>query len=677
MELGSGVEVQRQSDLSVVPEQRDRWAHRVTFILAAVASAVGVGNLWRFPSLSFRFGGGAFFIPYLIALFLIGIPILVLEFAVGQVFQGGGLKAFGSVHPRFRGVGLAASTMALFIVFYYSTLLSWGVRYLYESFTVPAGWSFDVSTIAECANTAVANCNSESACVLGASGTCGANFAEKAQNFLFSNVLQFDNGAQDLSLVWGSVAGLVIIWLLIYLAVFKGVISTGWVVWVTMLVPLTIIIILAIYGATLPGAGEGIRQYIGIWDVSLLVNRPEVYSAAVGQIFFSIGVTYGIMPAYASYNRKNQDVFQDALFVSISNSCVSLVAGFAVFSVVGYLAVLTNNVTPTGAVDLSSLNVGGPLLVFVAYPVALSTLAVPFSWILAILFFLTFVLLGVDSAFSMVESFATVLYDSPLISRIRVNGEKIPRWEFMAALCTVCFLVCFIYCTRVGFVLLDVVDWYVNNIAALMIGCLECVAVSWVYGNDQVTKRIGDRPLFLSAISWFGGGLFGIFFLFVLPVNPVFGIVVGLAIMFGGMAYSVRVTGSYDLSDGSFLSLQKRMYYVLLGTAEEFRLEVNRVTSTTGIPMIWSVITKYFIPIVLLALLLLGIGPSGSFGRYEGYNLELQGVGFFFAMIGIAMILVGFVQPEAYDFLYPQDVSEEEVYTKSLGGKTTKLTVVS
>ncbi|KAF8817809.1 Sodium:neurotransmitter symporter family protein [Cardiosporidium cionae] len=673
------VEVAHQPDTSM-PVPRDRWANRVTFILAAVASAVGVGNLWRFPSLSFKYGGGAFFVPYLVALFLIGIPILILEFSVGQVYQGGGLKAFGSVNPRFRGLGLAAATAAFVIVLYYSSLLSWGTRYLLESFFVPAGWSFNVGTITQCASTSAADCSSLSVCVLGTSGTCGANFSQRATSFLFNTVLQNDPALRNLSIVWGTVLGLAVIWLMIYGAVFKGVISTGWVVWVTMFVPLLIIIALAIYGTTLPGSAEGIRQYIGVWDLSSLIRQPDIYIAAVGQIFFSLSITGGIMPAYASYNKRNQDIFQDAIFVSIANSCVSLIAGFAVFTVVGYLATLTNNVTATGTVNLAALNLGGPLLVFVAYPVALSTLPVTASWILSALFFLTFVLLGVDSAFSLVEAFGTVIYDSPLISQMRINGERVTRWLFMAIFCIVCFLLCFMYATRIGFTLLDVVDWYINDIAAVLVGCLECVSVSWVYGSDRVAKRVGSKALFISAASWFGGALFGVFFLFVLPVNIVFGIVTGAAIMIGGMIYSVYVTGPFNHSDGSYQSIGTRMYEVLLGPVEEFRKDVNRVTTgehKMGIPMVWGVLTKYFIPVVLMSLLLRAIGPSGSFGRYGGYNLEMQAVGFFFALVCIIMIVIGLASPEVYDFLYPTDMSEEELYTKPLGKTTAKLSVVS
>lgn len=106
-------------------EGRDRWPSRAAFYLAAVGSAVGFGNVWRFPALAKDYGGGAFFIPYIMALLIVGIPVLILEISLGQAHQVGNVGVFGSFHPRIRGVGCASAACAFMLVVYYSILLAW------------------------------------------------------------------------------------------------------------------------------------------------------------------------------------------------------------------------------------------------------------------------------------------------------------------------------------------------------------------------------------------------------------------------------------------------------------------------------------------------------------------------------------------------------------------------
>lgn len=171
--------------------------------------------------------------------------------------------------------------------------------------------------------------------------------------------------------------GLVVVWLVIFLALFKGVRSTGIMVYVTMSLPLILLLVLAIRGVMLEGAAAGLHQYMGKWDFSVLWKRPEIWSQAAGQIYFSIGVGYGVMTAYASYNRVDQNIAVDSLLVSLSNSAVSLIAGVAVFTVAGFLATSIGVLNDAGEVDISKLDIGGPSLVFVMYPLALST--IPYS----------------------------------------------------------------------------------------------------------------------------------------------------------------------------------------------------------------------------------------------------------------------------------------------------------
>ena len=119
----------------------ERWPSRIGFYLAAVGSAVGFGNVWRFPALAKDYGGGAFFIPYLMALFFVGLPVLILEIALGQYHQTGNVGVMGSFHPRFRGVAVSSVACAFMLVTYYSMLLAWVARAFFESWKEEAPWT--------------------------------------------------------------------------------------------------------------------------------------------------------------------------------------------------------------------------------------------------------------------------------------------------------------------------------------------------------------------------------------------------------------------------------------------------------------------------------------------------------------------------------------------------------
>eukprot|EP00922_Rhytidocystis_sp_ex-Travisia-forbesii_P035748 GHVS01053031.1.p1 GENE.GHVS01053031.1~~GHVS01053031.1.p1 ORF type:complete len:359 (-),score=49.09 GHVS01053031.1:283-1359(-) len=292
---------------------RERWSGRLSFWLAAIGGAVGIGNLWRFPSLCFEYGGGAFFIPYLIALFFVGIPLLTLELAVGQCFQGGHLVAFNRLSRRFRGVGVAAVFVGFMVTCYYTVILSWGLRYCLDS--IRGGgmlpWAVTAEDQTMCSyNLTKATClfvendgrlnnktNSLNEDDLWNGGICRwnadnsdggdggvgvfcvADMNKKAKSYFDTTVINksYDTTAYPTNINPFVVLGLVVVWFGVFLALFRGVISTGIVVYITMSLPLVMLFILAIRGVMLEGAIAGLQQYMGRWDFSVLWKRPEVW----------------------------------------------------------------------------------------------------------------------------------------------------------------------------------------------------------------------------------------------------------------------------------------------------------------------------------------------------------------------------------------------------------------
>jgi len=341
---------------------RERWPSRAAFIFAAIGSAAGLGNIWRFPYLTYKYGGGAFLIPYLIALFVTGIPLLILEFALGQKIQKGAVDAFAAIRRKFSVIGWWAILGSFIIAFYYSVILAWSLKYLIASFGTK--WGTDT-------------------------------------NAFFASALNLSSSVGEIGgLNWGLVVALAVVWILIYLSVFKGVKSVSKVVMITMPLPIILLIILTIRAVTLPGSAVGLLYYIKP-DLRALLDA-EVWVAAFSQVFFTLSVAMGIMIAYASYQKKKADVTKNAIITALSNSGISILAGFTVFGTLGYMATQQGVAVP----DVVSSGVG---LAFIVFPKAISLM--PLASVFAVLFFLTLISLGIDSAFSLVEASGTVITD--------------------------------------------------------------------------------------------------------------------------------------------------------------------------------------------------------------------------------------------------------------------------
>eukprot|EP00921_Rhytidocystis_pertsovi_P017418 GHVQ01027408.1.p1 GENE.GHVQ01027408.1~~GHVQ01027408.1.p1 ORF type:complete len:1047 (+),score=237.35 GHVQ01027408.1:966-4106(+) len=608
---------------------RDRWRGRLSFWFAAIGGAVGIGNLWRFPTLCFEYGGGAFFIPYLIALFFIGIPLLTLEFAIGQCFQGGNVIAFNRLSKRFRGVGVAAVFVGFMVTCYYTVILSWGLRYTIAAFHSPYPWAIPVehmqgcqeqTTEIDCLSYSVDSDNSivadmeergevgrdenqqteggpagstggrgggsgESAggglCAWvsagsgseGSTGECVGDITGKAQRYFDTDVVGSDKHAFP-SLRGYVVLGLCVVWVCIFLALCQGVVSTGIIVYVTMTVPILLLVVLAVRGVMLEGSTEGLMQYMGRWDLSVLWERPEVWSKAAGQIYFSIGVGYGVMTSYASYNKPQQNVAVDTLVVALSNSAVSLLAGVAVFSVCGYLATVTGKYDDTGAVDISQLQTGGPALVFVVYPLALST--IPYSNWICVIFFLTFFLLGVDSGFALAEALVTMLFDSRIL-------DKIKRWIWACGVCLIGVALGLPYTTSVGPYLLDSVDNYLAVIASMFIGLCEATAAGWVYGTRRQLARIGMLPVMMVSVGYFGGCIVGTGIGFGVPYElGLIGLYVGVGWMTVFVCTAILCLPSVDGVSGMKIGWVERLYLLFFYNIELLRYELNQTITGGG-----------------------------------------------------------------------------------------------
>ena len=403
--------------------KKEYWNSRFAFVMAAIGSAVGLGNVWRFPYVCYENGGGAFLIPYFVALFTAGIPLMILELSVGHWARSAPPKMFKKIGKKWEWAGWWAVLVPFVIALYYVVVMSWCFSYMIYSLDLR--WGSQASAF-------------------------------------FKNFLG-DTGTPE---IFGSISipvvlGLIVIWLLVFIILYKGVNRIGKIVAITVPLPTILLIILTIRGLTLPGAIEGISYYLTP-DFSRL-SDVNVWLAAYAQVFFSLGVAQGIMITYASFLKKKSDITNNAFIISLADAGTSFLAGFTVFSVVGYLAA-------SQGVGVTELGIGGPTLTFITYPTAISLLPVAASFF-GMIFYIALLTFGIDSAFSMVEPMVSGLHGKFRISKAKATG----------IMCIIGFFISLVFASGSGLHWLDIVDHFIANFGLVMIGLVECLILGWMY----------------------------------------------------------------------------------------------------------------------------------------------------------------------------------------------------
>jgi len=442
----------------LLEEQRESWGTRSGFILAAVGSAVGLGNLWGFPYKLYSFGGGAFLIPYILALFVVGIPIMILEFSIGHYTQRAAPDAFKRGHKRFEIVGWWGIVLAFVIVTYYPVILAYCFSFLWYSIV-------GIFTGGE----------------LPWAGE-GIEGVENAKVFFNETYL----GKVDIadarfylgSIRWNIVLPLSVTWAAMYFCIFRGVRLVGKIVWLTVPLPWLMLLILTVRGLTLEGSMQGLAYYLDpVWSE---LAKPVTWRYAFGQVFFSLSLAYGIMITYASFLHRKSDLNNNAGIISIADFATSFVAGLAVFATLGGMAFVTQQAGH--AVPVEKVAETGPSLAFVAFPYALAQL--PYSAWFSFIFFFALVTLGIDSAFSMTEAIVASIVDK--------TGWR--RSIVLPALSAVGFALGLVYVTEGGFNWLGTIDGFVNGTWGItFMGLLECVVLGWLWRIGTLRHHANSR----------------------------------------------------------------------------------------------------------------------------------------------------------------------------------------
>ncbi|RDD46443.1 Sodium- and chloride-dependent GABA transporter 2 [Trichoplax sp. H2] len=438
--------------------EREGWGKKIEFMLSCIGFAVGFGNLWRFPYLCYKYGGGAFLIPYFISLAICGVPLMALEFGIGQYFVKGPTVVFKKICPLLFGTGFSMIMVSFLVSIYYVVILAWVLYFLFASFISPLPWT-------TCDN----SWNTPECLVRNGSNVNESGISPAVEYFNIRVLNKTANPDISGPVKWDLALLLILAWVIVYLCIFKGVKWTGKVVYFTATFPYLVLVILFFRGVTLDGAGLGISYYLKL-DTSKLADI-ETWKEAGTQIFYSLGAGFGSLIAFASYNKRNNNFLKDAVVISAINCGTSFFAGFVIFSMLGYMS-------KQQGLPIEKVVDEGPGLVFMVYPAGLSTLPGSNFW--SILFFFMLITLGLDSQFAMVEAISTGLTD------FWPNLFASRRPYLILGLCIVEFLIGLTCITKGGIYIFDLFNTYSAGTAMIVTVLFEIMAVSWFYGKNEI-----------------------------------------------------------------------------------------------------------------------------------------------------------------------------------------------
>lgn len=424
----------------------NEWGSNLSFIMTMIGSAVGLGNIWRYPSVLYSNGGGAFYIPYIVAIILMGIPFLILEYGVGYNFKSSFPKALKSFGVKWEYLGWILPVLVFMIMIYYSTILGWDGIYVVLSFL--NGWGTDPNTFFT------------------------STLLHSTQSW--TGMFQFIPVIAVAMLV-----GWAIIWIISHRDLESGLGKVS-----KILVPALFIIMIIIVGSSLclPGALIGLNELFNP-DWSLLGNF-KIWMAAFGQIVFSLCLGFSLAFTYASYAKKDADLITNTFSIVLANCLFENFAALGVFSILGYMSLQTGT-------EVSDLVVQGTSLIFITYPTTFNVLG-QWAFVLGPAFFVTVYMAGLTSILSMIE---------PLSFSIQ-NKFGISRKKAMTILIIIGALSSMIFATSYGECLIGYVDTFINQIAVLLAIIFECILFAWVFQAEKLIDFLNSRTKTIKIGRW-------------------------------------------------------------------------------------------------------------------------------------------------------------------------------
>ena len=429
------------------PAKRETFSSRKLFILSAIGSAVGLGNIWRFPYVAYDNGGGAFLIPYLVALLCAGIPLLFLDYSVGHRGRGSAPLSYRRLNRAAEPLGWWQVLICFVIAVYYAAIIAWAAMYAW--FSVTKAWGDD------------------------------------AEGFFFNDFLKM---APDAGVSFDFVSSVFFpmfaVWIVTIVIMVAGVnkgISRANAVFLPLLV--VMFVILVIQAVLLPGAMEGLNAFFTPnWEA---LQNPGVWAAAFGHIFFSLSVAFGIMVTYSSYLKRKTDLTGSGMVVAFANSGFEILAGIGVFAALGFMAAASGSAVS----DVAS---GGIGLAFVAFPTIVSE--APFGAILGVLFFGSLVFAGLTSLISILEVIVAAFQDKLGWSR---------KGATLIVTIPVALISLILFPTTTGLQLLDTSDAFVNQFGILACALVTVIVLSaGLTSLPKLQKHLNRTSSLKMGVGW-------------------------------------------------------------------------------------------------------------------------------------------------------------------------------
>ncbi|XP_034279188.1 orphan sodium- and chloride-dependent neurotransmitter transporter NTT5 [Pantherophis guttatus] len=523
-----------QDLLSEEPDARPTWGSKAQYILAQVGFSVGLGNVWRFPYLCHQNGGGSFLLLYLLLLFIIGIPLFFLELAAGQIIRQGSIGVWKHISPRLVGIGFASCVVCSFVALYYNVIMAWSLFYLGNSFQFPLPWSDCPGAENETAAVTESECTDSSPTIY----------------FWNRKALHITNSIEESGGLDPALTGcLFAAWLLVCLAMIKGIKSSGKVLYFSSLFPYLVLLCFLVRALLLEGAVDGIKimftPTLSIW------GDMQVWRQAATQVFFALGLGFGTIIAYSSYNPQHNNCHIDGLLVSGINFLTSVLATLVVFAVLGFRAnVLAHNCVVRNADLLTELVNNGSLsallpanlsefspaqysnwyqdqwndtkkqlqewklgdcrvedemnkgvegtgLAFITFTEAMTLFPTAPFW--SMLFFFMLLNLGLSTMLGNMQGIITPLLD---------NFQSLQRRRtlFTVLCCMIGFLLGLIFVQGSGNYFVTMFDDYSATLPLLIVVAGEAFAIGWVYGADRflddIENMLGWRPWKIYSYMW-------------------------------------------------------------------------------------------------------------------------------------------------------------------------------
>lgn len=431
---------------SLNDSEKYRWNSTFSFLMAMIGAAVGLGNIWRFSYVLYSNGGGAFFIPYVIAIVLMGIPFLILEYGLGVTFKDSLSNILKKIRPQLEIIGWITAFLVFLVLTYYVVIMGWDLIYLFLSFF--KGW--------------------------------GSN----PNSFFMTNIVVGSNNLSNIGdFVWPTVIATVLIWILLWLISHKAL-DKGIAKVVTVLIPLLFVMmaIIVIYSFTLPGMWIGLTSLLNP-NWSLLTNI-DIWMAAFGQIIFSLSMGQAIAVTYASYLPENSKLVDNVLIVVLSNSSFEIFTALGVFSILGFMSL-------TSGLPINNIATSGTGLLFVVFPEIFNVMG-DIAYIIAPVFFLCVFFAGVTSALAFLEPMNLALSKKFRLSRFRS----------VTYLCIFGLILSLIFTTGSGNYILTIADAFINQFGIILAVILQSLIFGWNYSLENLLTRLNEHSTIKVGKLW-------------------------------------------------------------------------------------------------------------------------------------------------------------------------------